>query len=91
MDDVIIVKKKDTDVENKLRMLNSMDEHNRFMVEEEVGGKLPIFDTMLQSVNDGLKFSTCRKPTIKADFMNFLSPHDWCCGCFLPEGSENMQ
>ena len=75
VDDVIVIIPNNTNIDNKLRMLNKVNKDIQFTVEEENNGKLPFLDTVVWRGDEGVKFSVYRKPTNKDDFIHYLSAH----------------
>ena len=75
MDNVLVIVLKNTNLENKLRMLNQVYEYILFTVEMEMGEKIPFFDTEIYRVDNEARFSVYRKPTNKDDFIHYLSRH----------------
>lgn len=76
VDDVLVIIPKNTNTENKVRMLNSVNPDIQFTVEEEINDKLPFLDTIIWRCDKKAKFSVYRKPTNKDDFIHFLSAHN---------------
>ena len=60
VDDVLVIMPKETNVENKLRRLNTVDPNIQFTVEEEKDNKLPFLDTVIWRFDEGPKFSGAR-------------------------------
>ena len=75
VDDVLVVVPRNVNIENKLRMLNRVNEYIQFTVELEVDNKLPFLDTVIHRCDNSVKFSVYRKPTNKDDFIHYLSAH----------------
>lgn len=75
MDDILVVVPKETNLENKLRMLNNVHSDIQFTLEEEIDNKLPFLDTVIWRFDQGAKFSVYRKPTNRDDFIHYLSAH----------------
>ena len=75
VDDVLVVMPEGVNTDNKLRMLNGVDEHIQFTVELEVDKKLPFLDTIIHRGDESASFSVYRKPTNKDDFIHYLSGH----------------
>ena len=76
VDDVLVIMPKNINVENKLMMLNSVNEYIQFTTEQETGNKFPFLDTVVHRVGNVLKFSMYRKPTNKDDFIHYLLGHN---------------
>ncbi|XP_076062501.1 uncharacterized protein LOC143037827 [Oratosquilla oratoria] len=73
VNDVLVVLLEGSNVDNKLRMINSVDENIQFTVELEVDHKLPFFDTKIhRRIKEG-RFSVYKKLTNKEDFIHYLS------------------
>ena len=71
----MVIMPKNVDVENKLRMLNAVEECIHFTIEQETENKLPFLDTVVHRVGNIAKFSVYWKPTNKDDFIHYLSGH----------------
>ncbi|XP_076035997.1 uncharacterized protein LOC143021961 [Oratosquilla oratoria] len=65
----------ESNINNKLRMLNEVNEYIQFTVEMEMEGKLPFLDTLIHREDSSAKFSVYRKPTNEYDFIHYLSQH----------------
>ena len=76
VDDILGIIPENTNIENKLRMLNNVNSNIQFTVEKEENNKLPFLDTIIHKTHEGIKFSVYRKPTNKDDFIHYLSGHD---------------
>ena len=75
VDDILVIVPKNTNLENKLRMLNTVNTSIQFTIENEVNGKIPFLDTLITRSDQGPRFSVYRKPTNKDDYIHFLSGH----------------
>ena len=76
VDDVLGVVPKNTNVDNKLRMLNAVNNNIQFTVEHEEECKLAFLDTLIHRGERDVKFSVFRKPTNKDDFIHYYSAHN---------------
>ena len=75
VDDVLVVMPEQTNVDNKLRMLNNVNNDIQFTVEMENENKIPFLDTLIERSNEEVKFSVYRKPTNRDDFIHYFSAH----------------
>ena len=75
VDDVLVVISKNANIDNKLRMLNSVHHRIQFTVEKEESGNIAFLDVMIKRTNQGPRLSVYRKPTNKNDFIHSLSAH----------------
>ena len=76
VDDVLVVVPDDTDLEQKLRQLNSVDEKVQFTVEFEQDGKIAFLDTCIIKQETCFKFKVYRKPTNREDYVHYYSGHN---------------
>lgn len=74
-DDVLVIIPKNSNIDNKLRLLNNVHPKIQFTVEKENNGNIAFLDVMIKRTNLGPKFSVYRKPTNKNDFIHSLSAH----------------
>ena len=70
MDDVLVIMPKNINVENKLRMLNAVDECIQCTMEQEMENMLLFLHTVVHRVGSIAKFSVHRKPINKDDFIH---------------------
>lgn len=75
VDDVLVVVPKDTNLSEKLALLNSVNPKVQFTVEKENDGMMPFLDTCIIRTENGFKFKVFRKPTSKDDYVHFYSAH----------------
>ncbi|XP_076059672.1 uncharacterized protein LOC143036309 [Oratosquilla oratoria] len=75
VDDILVIMPEESNINNKLRMLNDVNEHIQFTVEMEMEGKLSFLDTLIHREDSSAKFSVYRKPTNRDDFIHYLSRH----------------
>jgi len=75
VDDVLVVIPKDTDLDEKLTMLNAVNENVQFTIETERNDTIPFLDTCIVKAENRLKFKVYRKPTNKEDYVHFYSAH----------------
>ena len=73
VDDVLVIMPKNINVENKLRMLNAVNEY--IFLERETKNKLPFLDTVVHRVENIAKFFVYRKLIDKDNFIHYLSVH----------------
>ena len=76
IDDVLCLFPQDTNLDNFLMKLNTLNENIQFTVESEVGNSLPFLDLRLHRFNSDIKFSVYRKPTNCGSYLHFYSHHD---------------
>ncbi|XP_076059679.1 uncharacterized protein LOC143036316 [Oratosquilla oratoria] len=75
VDDILVIMPEESNINNKLRMLNDVNEHIQFTVEMEMERKLPFLDTLIHREDSSAKFSVYRKPSNRDDFIHYLSRH----------------
>ncbi|XP_076036842.1 uncharacterized protein LOC143022503 [Oratosquilla oratoria] len=75
VDDILVIMPEESNINNKLRMLNDVNEHIQFTVEMEMERKLPFLDTLIHREDSSAKFSVYRKPTNRDDIIHYLSRH----------------
>ncbi|XP_076039312.1 uncharacterized protein LOC143024398 [Oratosquilla oratoria] len=75
VDDILVIMPEESNINNKLRMLNDVNEHIQFTVEMEMERKLPFLDTLIHREDSSAKLSVYRKPTNRDDFIHYLSRH----------------
>ena len=75
IDDILVIIPKSTNVENKLRLLNNVNNKIQFTVEKEINQCIPFLDVVIKRVGQRPLFSVYRKPTNKDDFIHSLSAH----------------
>ena len=75
IDDILVVIPKNTNIENKLRMLNNVNSKIQFTVEKETNKCIPFLDVLIKRGEWNPRFSVYRKPTNKDDFIHSLSAH----------------
>lgn len=75
VDDVLVIVPKTTDLEQKLRQLNEVNEKVQFTIEKEKDGQIPFLDTCIIRKETCFKFKVYRKPTNKEDYVHFYSGH----------------
>ena len=76
VDDVLVIVPEKTNMNNKLRMLNEVNDYIQFTVEEEVDKKLPFLDVLIHRTESEARFSVYRKQTNKDDYIHYMSNHD---------------
>ena len=76
VDDVLGVVPKNANIDNKLRMLNTVNDNIQFTVEHEEECKLAFLDTLIHRGERDVKFSVFRKPTNRDDFIHYYSAHN---------------
>ena len=75
VDDVLAVIPIKTNVENKLRLLNEVNDKIQFTIEKEEENCIPFLDVKIRRTDQGPRFSVYRKCTNKNDFIHALSGH----------------
>lgn len=75
VNDVLVVDPENTNIGNKLRMLNEVGEHIQFTVEKEENARIPFLETLLLRSGQNVRTSVYRKQTNKDDFVHYLSAH----------------
>ena len=76
VDDVLVIVPKNTNLNNKLRRLNSINDNIEFTLEEETNSEISFLDTVIHRQGNTARFSVHRKPTNKDDYIHYLSSHN---------------
>ena len=75
VDDVFSIIKKHA-ITNFHNLLNSIDPHINFTIEQEQNGQLSFLDTMVTRNNGSLNVNVYRKPTHTDRYLDYNSHHD---------------
>ncbi|XP_043205006.1 uncharacterized protein LOC122372176 [Amphibalanus amphitrite] len=75
VDDILVVVPKETNLEDKLDRLNSVEEKIQFTLEKESNGTIAFLDTVIIRGSQP-KFKVYRKPTNKESYVHFYSGHN---------------
>ena len=75
VDNVLVVVPKNTDLDEKLKQLNDVNEKVQFTVEMEHNQQIAFLDTCIIRTETCFKFKVHRKPTNKEDYVHFYSSH----------------
>ena len=75
VDDVLVVVPKDTQMDEKLKLLNNVNPKVQFTLELEHDKQIAFLDTCIMRSDNVFKFKVYRKPTNKEDYVHFYSAH----------------
>ena len=75
VDDVFVLVPEVTDLNEKLRKLNEVEDKIQFTLENEEHGTLPFLDVAIIRSENTVKYRVYRKKTSQEDFIHYLSAH----------------
>ena len=75
VDDVFVLVPEATDLNEKLRKLNEVEDKIQFTLENEEHGTLPFLDVAIIRRDNTVKYKVYRKKTSQEDFIHYLSAH----------------
>ena len=75
VDDVFVLVPEDTDLSDKLKKLNEVEESIQFTLETETDGKLPFLDILIVKHEDDVRYKVHRKETNREDYIHYFSAH----------------
>lgn len=76
VDDVFVLVPEETNLEDKLKKLNEVEEKIQFTLETEIEGKLPFLDVLIIRKQDMARFKVYRKKTNREDYIHYFSAHN---------------
>ena len=75
VDDILVVFKKNLNIDNFLDVINNLVPSIKFTTEIEVNGKIPFLDTLVHRSSNEFKYSIYRKPTNNLTYVHYFSGH----------------
>lgn len=75
VDDILVVFKKNLNIDNFLNVINNIVPSIKFTIENEVNCKIPFLDTVIHRSTNEFKFSIYRKPTNNLTYVHYFSGH----------------